>query len=76
MSDACLIAGASASNAGRVRERHHCQYEWQSAEVLSNLDKFILNEGYGCSAEIHDRRHVPTITSHGEKGQPDIAPEA
>lgn len=49
---------------------------WQSAEVLSNLDKFILNEGYGCEAEITVGDTVPTITSMAEKGQPDIAPEA
>ncbi|WP_274534227.1 glycine betaine ABC transporter substrate-binding protein, partial [Rhizobium sp. Leaf453] len=36
---------------------------WQSAEVISNLDKIILNEGYGCSAEITVGDTVPTITS-------------
>ena len=25
---------------------------WQSAELMANLDQFILNEGYGCDAEI------------------------
>ncbi|PRA51856.1 ABC transporter substrate-binding protein [Brucella pituitosa] len=49
---------------------------WQSAEVLSNLDKIILNEGFGCSVEITVGDTVPTITSMAEKGQPDIAPEA
>ncbi|WP_280139004.1 glycine betaine ABC transporter substrate-binding protein, partial [Rhizobium sp. Leaf386] len=49
---------------------------WQSAEVISNLDKIILNEGYGCSAEITVGDTVPTITSMAEKGEPDIAPEA
>lgn len=48
---------------------------WQSAEVLASLDKFILNEGYGCNAEIIQGDTVPTITSMTEKGQPDIAPE-
>lgn len=49
---------------------------WQSAEVLSNIDKFILTNGYGCEAEITVGDTVPTITSMAEKGQPDIAPEA
>ncbi|RUM24032.1 ABC transporter substrate-binding protein [Rhizobium vallis] len=48
---------------------------WQSAEVLASLDKFILTEGYGCNAEIIQGDTVPTITSMTEKGQPDIAPE-
>ena len=25
---------------------------WQSAEVLANVDKFILDKGYGCNANI------------------------
>lgn len=49
---------------------------WQSAEVLSNLDRIILNEGYGCNAEITIGDTVPTLTSMSTRGQPDIAPEA
>lgn len=48
---------------------------WQSAEVLANIDKIILNAGYGCSAEIVQGDTVPTLTSMVEKGEPDIAPE-
>ncbi|MFO1140728.1 MAG: ABC transporter substrate-binding protein [Paracoccus sp. (in: a-proteobacteria)] len=49
---------------------------WQSAEVLANLDQFILNNGYGCSAEITTSDTVPAITSLVEKGQPEVVPEA
>lgn len=48
---------------------------WQSAEVLAALDQFILNNGYGCNAEIISGDTVPTITSMVERGAPDIAPE-
>ena len=48
---------------------------WQSAEVLASLDKIILNEGYGCNADIIVGDTVPTITSMVEKGEPDLAPE-
>jgi glycine betaine/proline transport system substrate-binding protein len=48
---------------------------WQSAEVLASLDKFILTEGYGCNADIIQGDTVPTITSMVEKGEPDMAPE-
>ncbi|NWM74594.1 glycine betaine ABC transporter substrate-binding protein, partial [Escherichia coli] len=47
----------------------------QSAEVLANLDKIILNKGYGCNADIVQGDTIPTLTSMTEKGQPDIAPE-
>ncbi len=48
---------------------------WQSAEVLANIDKIILNAGYGCNADLVVGDTVPTLTSMTEKGQPDVAPE-
>ncbi|MEY9102671.1 glycine betaine/proline transport system substrate-binding protein [Sinorhizobium fredii] len=71
-----LIGGASVANAAECGSVTIASMNWESAEVLSNLDKIILNEGYGCSAEITIGDTVPTITSMAEKGQPDIAPEA
>ncbi len=48
---------------------------WQSAEVLAELDKFILTNGYGCEVEIMPGDTMPTFTSMNEKSQPDVAPE-
>ncbi|MDE1169408.1 MAG: ABC transporter substrate-binding protein [Pseudomonas sp.] len=48
---------------------------WQSAEVMANVDKIILNQGYGCNADLVTGDTVPTITSMAEKGRPDIVPE-
>jgi glycine betaine/proline transport system substrate-binding protein len=67
---------ASAASAAECGEVSIASMNWQSAEVLSSLDKYILNTGYGCSAEITVGDTVPTLTSMSEKGQPDIAPEA
>ncbi|MFS8053237.1 ABC transporter substrate-binding protein [Rhizobium sp. BR 317] len=71
-----LLAGASVSHAAGCGSVTIASMSWQSAEVLSNLDKVILEEGYGCDAEITVGDAVPTMTSMSEKGQPDIAPEA
>ena len=49
---------------------------WQSAEVLAEIDKFVLSEGYGCEVELVPGDTMPTLTSMIEKGQPDVAPEA
>ena len=80
LASTCLIfgalAGSSLANAAECGSLTIASMNWQSAEVLSNLDKIILNEGYGCDAEITVGDTVPTITSMAEKGQPDIAPEA
>ena len=48
---------------------------WQSAEVLAQVDKFVLSKGYGCSVEVVPGDTMPTMTSMTEKGQPDVAPE-
>ena len=49
---------------------------WQSAEVLAQIDAFILGHGYGCEVELVPGDTMPTLTAMMEKGDPDIAPEA
>jgi glycine betaine/proline transport system substrate-binding protein len=49
---------------------------WQSAEVLAEIDNLILSKGYGCDVEIVPGDTMPTLTSMMEKGKPDVAPEA
>lgn len=49
---------------------------WQSAEVLAQIDAFILGKGYGCEVELVPGDTMPTLTSMMEKGEPDVAPEA
>lgn len=48
---------------------------WNSASLIANVDRFILDEGYGCDAELVPGDTMPTGTSMIEKGEPDIAPE-
>ncbi len=64
--------GASAAECGTVTIAN---MNWQSAEVLASIDKFILTEGYGCDAELVVGDTVPSLTSMIEKGEPDVAPE-
>lgn len=52
------------------------EFSWQSAQAMSNVDKLILNLGYGCNASTVAGDTVPTITSMIEKGQPDLSPES
>ncbi|MBA5761132.1 ABC transporter substrate-binding protein [Vibrio sp. 404] len=72
-----LIAGlaatqASADECGKITI---AEMNWNSASLMANLDQFILNEGYGCSAELIPGDTMPTGASMIEKAQPDIAPE-
>lgn len=46
-----------------------------SAELLASVDRFILNNGFDCTADLVAGDTVPAITSMIEKGQPNIVPE-
>ena len=78
LASTCIAAGMvlfAANASAACGEVAIAAMNWQSAEVLANVDKFILDKGYGCSAAITTGDTVPTITSMVEKSQPDIAPE-
>jgi glycine betaine/proline transport system substrate-binding protein len=49
---------------------------WASAELLAQVDRLILQAGYGCQVELVAGDTVPTLTAMVAKGQPDVAPEA
>jgi len=72
---AALVAGSQMAHAecGRVTV---ASMNWQSAEVLAEIDKVVLSKGYGCEVETVLGDTMPTLTSMMEKGQPDVAPEA
>ncbi|MBP0615658.1 ABC transporter substrate-binding protein [Jiella mangrovi] len=48
---------------------------WASAEVMASIDKIILEEGYGCTANLVPGDTMPTFASMTEKEEPDVAPE-
>ena len=51
------------------------EMNWASAGVLAQLDKIILEEGYGCDVELVTGDTLPTFASMTERSEPDVAPE-
>ena len=51
------------------------EMNWASAELMANIDKVILEKGYGCNVELVAGATMPAFTSMNEKGQPDVAAE-
>ena len=47
---------------------------WASAELMAEVDKVILEKGYGCEVELIPGATMPTFTSMDEKGAPDMNP--
>lgn len=71
-----LAAGAPVAHAAECGAVTIASMNWASAELLAEVDKFILQNGYGCDAGIVLGDTVPTLTSMAEKGKPDVAPES
>ena len=73
---AMMISATSAfaanSDCGTVKI---ADMNWNSASLIANIDKFILEHGYDCDTELVPGDTMPTGTSMIEKGEPDIAPE-
>lgn len=64
--------GSAAEECGRVTI---ADMNWSSATLIANIDRFILEHGFGCAAELVPGDTMPTTTSMMEKKEPDIAPE-
>jgi len=69
---ASFTSSVSANECGKVTL---ADMNWASATVVANVDRFILEHGFGCDAELVPGDTMPTGSSMIEKGQPDIAPE-
>ncbi|NQZ93620.1 MAG: ABC transporter substrate-binding protein [Moritella sp.] len=67
-----LSTFANASECGSVTI---ADMNWNSATLIANIDRFILEHGFDCDAELVPGDTMPTGTAMIEKGQPDIAPE-
>lgn len=67
-----VTTGAALAECGKVTVG---EMNWNSARVIANVEKFILETGYGCEVELVQTATVPAMTSMVEKGEPDIASE-
>lgn len=68
----CAGAGAASASCGPVTI---ADMNWASAGIAAQLDKFILEKGYGCTVTLVPGDTVPTLATMRDKAEPDIAPE-
>lgn len=73
---ALAIGGAFALPAsaqeGQCGSLSIAQMGWASAEIMTEVAKFLLDQGYGCQIDIVKSDTIPAITSVAENGEPDI----
>ncbi|KPB00780.1 ABC transporter substrate-binding protein [Ahrensia marina] len=69
------FSGSASAQDGECGDVSIAEMNWASAGVAAQVDKLILEKGYGCDVELVTGDTMPTFTSMNEKGEPDIAPE-
>lgn len=78
LATATLALGLSA---GGVMAQEECgdivmaEFNWASGELLANVDKIILEEGYGCNVDFVIGGTTSIFAAMNEKGSPQIAGE-
>ncbi|WP_319411985.1 ABC transporter substrate-binding protein [uncultured Cohaesibacter sp.] len=66
------VMSAQAADCGKVTI---ADMNWNSATLLSHIERFILEHAYGCDADLVPADPMPTGAAMVELGSPDIAPE-
>ncbi|WP_424934515.1 ABC transporter substrate-binding protein [Amaricoccus macauensis] len=51
------------------------EMNWASAEVVTQVEKFLMEQGYGCTVSIVPSDTVPAVTSLAENNEPDTVSE-
>lgn len=51
------------------------EMNWASSSVVTNVAKFLMEQGYGCTVTAVPSDTTPAVTSLAENGEPDIATE-
>lgn len=76
MSAALLCAAATPALAqAECGEVSITEMNWASASVVTNVAKFVMEQGYGCDVSVIPSDTVPAVTSVAENGEPDILTE-
>ena len=74
----CLFAlalGVSTAQANECGEVSIMQGDWGSAQIVTAVAKFLMQEGYGCDVTAIPLSSNPALASVSETGEPDILTE-
>ncbi|MCG7198249.1 ABC transporter substrate-binding protein [Marinobacter pelagius] len=71
----CAAAIPGMAQANQCGEVSITEMNWASASVVTNVAKFIMEQGYGCEVSVVPSDTVPAVTSVAENGEPDIVTE-
>jgi glycine betaine/proline transport system substrate-binding protein len=69
---AFALPTAAAADCGEVSIT---EMNWASAQVVTAVASFIMQQGYGCEVSVVPSDTVPAVTSVAENGEPDVVTE-
>lgn len=72
MTLALFASNASAQECGDISM---AGLSWSSASILGEIDKQVLEKGFGCTVELIPGGTIPSFTSMVEQSQPDVMGE-
>jgi glycine betaine/proline transport system substrate-binding protein len=72
LTSAAFAPGAALADCGEVSIT---EMDWASSAVVTQIAKFLMEQGYGCSVTTVPTTTVPAIASLAETGEPDIVTE-
>ncbi len=76
---ACLATGATLLSAGTAHadcgEVSITEMNWASSQIITEVSKFLLEQGYGCTVEKVPSATTTSVASLAENGEPDIVTE-
>ncbi len=67
-----MMSTAASAECGDVTM---AEFNWASGELMANVDKFILENGYGCDVELIQGGTTQIFAAMNEKGKPEVAGE-
>ena len=76
-----LAAGALMSIAGAASAAAECgeisitEMNWASSQIITEVSKFLMEQGYGCTVEKVPSATTTSVASLAENGEPDIVTE-
>lgn len=71
----CAAASPAMAQANECGQVSITEMNWASASVVTNVAKFVMEQGYGCDVAVVPSDTVPAVTSVAENGEPDIVTE-
>ncbi|CUH39575.1 glycine betaine transporter periplasmic subunit [Jannaschia seosinensis] len=70
-----LVAPAMAQEPAACGDITITEMDWASAAIVTNVAKFLMEQGYGCSVTAIPSATTPAMVSVAETGKPDIVTE-